>query len=103
MASMLSSSRTSAVSAVMARFASFLEFTVSQLFYFTKSLIVKTLYFDARLSLFTVTNRIVTENKQEASLTTKDHFLTTVTYLILASQEPKLSRENRYKTNCHGL
>ena len=38
MASMLSSSRTSAVSAVMARFASFLEFTVSQLFYFTKSL-----------------------------------------------------------------
>ena len=76
------------------------EATVSQLFLFTKALVVENAFPPARESVLTVINPIIARNKKEAEepasvpQTDKDHFLTAVSHLILASLEPKTLREN---------
>jgi hypothetical protein len=70
---------------------------VSQLFYHTKSLMVKTPYFAGRRSLLSVIQPIVTRNEEGVPQTDKDHFLTAVSHLILASLEPETLRGNGYK------
>jgi len=77
--------------------------TVSQLFYYTKSLIVKTPYYSTRQSVLTIIKPIVDWNKEAAEKsagvpqTDKDHFLTTVVHLILASLDPETLRGNGYQ------
>lgn len=76
------------------------EATVSQLFLFTKALVVENAFPPARESVLTVVNPIIARNKKEAEApasvphTDKDHFLTAVSHLVLASLEPKTLREN---------
>ncbi|KAI2606638.1 hypothetical protein GGR54DRAFT_652322 [Hypoxylon sp. NC1633] len=78
------------------------EATVSQFFYYTKSLVVKVPFFAARESLLTLIKPIVDRNEKEAEKpasvpqTDKDHFLTAVSHLILASMEPETLRKNGY-------
>ena len=57
---------------------------MSQLFYFTKSLVVKSVFINTRESISIVIDPIVARNKQKAPSTDKDHFLTAVAHLILA-------------------
>ncbi|OAL20353.1 hypothetical protein AYO20_11504 [Fonsecaea nubica] len=72
--------------------------TVSHLFYYTKSLVVKAPVFAARESVSTLIKPIVARNEEEAEKlasdpqTDKDHFLTAVSHLILASLEPEILR-----------
>ncbi|KAH7025232.1 uncharacterized protein B0I36DRAFT_417372 [Microdochium trichocladiopsis] len=79
------------------------EANVSKLFYYTKSLIVKTPFYTARDSVLTVVNPIVDRNKKAAEepasvpQTDQDHFLTAVAHLILASLEPEILRKNGHK------
>lgn len=79
------------------------EATVSQFFYYTKSLVVKVPFFAARESVLTLIELIVARNEKEAEKpasapqTDKDHFLTAVSHLILASLEPETLRKNGYK------
>ncbi|KLP05346.1 Uncharacterized protein LW94_1883 [Fusarium fujikuroi] len=78
------------------------EATVSQFFYYTKSLVVEVPFFAARESVLTLIKPIVDRNEKEAEKpasvpqTDKDHFLTAVSHLILASLEPETLRKNGY-------
>lgn len=79
--------------------------TVLELFYFTKSLVVEKPFIAARDSLLTVViDPIVARTKEEGEKPAsvppndKDHFLTAVASLILASLEPELLRARGYKT-----
>ncbi|KAF5973452.1 Telomerase-binding EST1A [Fusarium coicis] len=78
------------------------EATVSQLFCYTKSLLVEDPFFAARESVLTLIKPIVDRNEKEAEKpasvpqTDKDHFLTAVSHLILASLEPETLRKNGY-------
>ncbi|KAG8162683.1 hypothetical protein KVR01_007161 [Diaporthe batatas] len=80
--------------------------TVLQLFYFTKSLVVETPCATARDSLLTtVIDPIIARTKEEAEEPAsvppndKNHFLTAVANLILASVEPELLRSHGYETS----
>ncbi|CZR49909.1 uncharacterized protein FPRO_16114 [Fusarium proliferatum ET1] len=78
------------------------EATVSQFFYYTKSLVVEVPFFAAREVVLTLIKPIVDRNEKEAEKqasvpqTDKDHFLTAVSHLILASLEPETLRKNGY-------
>ncbi|KAI5465159.1 hypothetical protein BGZ63DRAFT_422113 [Mariannaea sp. PMI_226] len=79
---------------------------VSQLFYFTKSLVVETPFFTTRDSIWTIINIIIARTKEPASIpqTDEDHFLTAAVHLILASLEPKALRKYGHKdTRNHHL
>lgn len=76
--------------------------TVSQLFYYTKSLVVKDPFFPARESVLILIKPIVDRNNEKpvgVPQTDKDHFLTAVVHLILASLEPETLRRNGYRDN----
>lgn len=79
--------------------------TVSKLFYYTKSLVVKNPFFTTRASVLFVIRPIVARNKEAAKKpasvhqTDKDHFLTAVAHLILASLEPETLRKHGHKDN----
>lgn len=83
----------------------FFDATVSKLFYFTKSLIVKTPFFPSRDSVLTVIGPIVARNEAAGDepanypQTDKDHFLTAAVHLILASLEPHKLKVHGYKDN----
>lgn len=66
--------------------------TISQLFYVTKSLVVKNAFTDARKS-FDIIKPIFSRNKQKACSTDKDHFLSAVAHLFLAC-ESENSKQN---------
>ncbi|KAH0829997.1 hypothetical protein AYO21_11516 [Fonsecaea monophora] len=79
------------------------EASVSQFFYYTKALVVKVPFFPARQSVLFLIKTIVARNETDAEKpasrpqTDKDHFLTAVSHLILASLEPETLRKNGYK------
>lgn len=79
------------------------EATVSQFFYYTKSLVVEIPYLDARKSLLTLSRGIDARSRNQAKkpasipLDDKDYFLTAVSHLLLASLEPETSRENGFE------
>lgn len=75
---------------------------ISQLFYYTKSLVVKTPFFNTRNFILTLIKPIITWNKEaekrdSVPQTDKDHFLTAVVHLILASLEPETLRKHGFK------
>ncbi|KAL2273111.1 hypothetical protein FJTKL_04922 [Diaporthe vaccinii] len=80
----------------------YFDHTVIQLFYFTKSLVVEKPFFMGLDSLSAVISPIVARNKERElsgiPLNEKDHFLTAVVNLILASLEPELLRAHGYRT-----
>jgi hypothetical protein len=82
--------------------------TVSELFYYTKSLVVKTPFVGGRESVLTLIKPIVARNQEEAEKPAsvpqidKDHFLTAAVHLILASLEPKTLRKHGYKDTRNG-
>ncbi|KIW76815.1 hypothetical protein Z517_09259 [Fonsecaea pedrosoi CBS 271.37] len=79
------------------------EASVSQFFYYTKALVVKVPFFPARETVLFLIKTIVARNEKEAEKpasrpqTDKDHFLTAVSHLILASLEPETLRKNGYE------
>lgn len=77
---------------------------VSQFFYGTKALVVKTPFFSTRKSLLTFINPILAQNEKAGKRdsvpqTDRANFLTVVSHLILASLGPELLRKNGHKTS----
>ncbi|OQV07693.1 hypothetical protein CLAIMM_12093 [Cladophialophora immunda] len=69
---------------------------VCKLFYYTKSLVVKTPFLAAQEALLMVIDRIVSQNKEGADT---DNFLAAVAHLILACLEPETLRTHGHKDN----
>lgn len=77
---------------------------VSQFFYSTKALIIKTPFFRIRKSLLAFINSILAQNEKAKKRdgvpqTDRANFLTIVSHLILAVLGPELLRKNSHKTS----
>ncbi|KUI64505.1 hypothetical protein VM1G_00671 [Cytospora mali] len=86
----------------------YFDATVFQLFYFTKSLVVKVPFFAALGSLFTVIDPIIGRTKEEPGelvsgpTNNSNHFLAAVASLILASMEAELLQAHGYNAGKEG-
>ena len=77
---------------------------MSQFFYGTKALVVKTPFFNTRESLLTFINPILAQNEKAEKRdgvpqTDRANFFTVVSHLILASLGPELLRKIGHKTS----